>query len=143
MPRHRVFRVLLASAAFAAVSRLAGAQTPLQEPPRATSAELRDMRYDVTYDHTTAPQRIIKVSTTMAVVGSGPVVLSLPEWTPGAYEISNFARFVVDFAATGDGRALSWSKQAFESWRLEPAGAKSLTVSFSVAADTLDNAMAW
>jgi predicted metalloprotease with PDZ domain len=143
MPRHRVFRVLLASTAFGSVSRLAGAQTPLQESPRATSAELRDMRYDVTYDHTTAPQRIMKVSTTFTVVGSGPVVLSLPEWTPGAYEISNFARWVMDFAATGDGKSLAWSKQDFDSWRIEPAGAKSVTVTFSYVADTLDNAMAW
>src|SRR4051812_42554930 len=143
MPRHRVFRVLLASAAFGAVSRLAGAQTPLQESPRATSAELRDMRYDVTYDHTTAPQRIMKVSTTFTVTGSGPVLLSLPEWTPGAYEISNFARWVMDFTATGDGRLLSWSKKDYDTWRVEAAGAKSVTVSFSYGADTLDNAMAW
>jgi predicted metalloprotease with PDZ domain len=97
----------------------------------------------VTFDHTTAPQRLMKVSMTMAVVGTGPVVLSMPEWTPGAYEISNFARWVVDFAATSDGRAAAWSKQDFDSWRIETAGAKSLTASFSYVADTLDNAMAW
>ena len=83
MQRHRVIQVLLTAAAFAGVARLSGAQTPVQESARATSAELRDMRYDVTYDHTTAPQRIMKVATTFTVAGSGPVVLSLPEWTPG------------------------------------------------------------
>ena len=61
----------------------------------------------------------------------------------GAYEISNFARWVIDFAATGDGKSLAWSKQDFDSWRIEPAGAKSVTVTFSYVADTLDNAMAW
>ena len=78
-----------------------------------------------------------------SVTGSGPVLLSLPEWTPGAYEISNFARWVVDFAATGDGRPLAWRKQDYDSWRIEPAGSKSITVTFSYAADSLDNAMAW
>ena len=140
MLRHRMVLALLAAAAS---GRQSGAQTPLQESARATSAELRDMRYDVTYDHTTAPQRIMKVATSFTVVGSGPVVLSLPEWTPGAYEISNFARWVIDFAATGDGKSLAWSKQDFDSWRIEPAGAKSVTVTFSYVADTLDNAMAW
>jgi len=140
MSRHRMVLAVLAGAAF---GRLSDAQTPLQESARVTSAELRDMRYDVTYDRTTAPQRIIKVTTSFTVVGSGPVVLSLPEWTPGAYEISNFARWVIDFAATGDGKTLAWSKQDFDSWRVEPAGAKSVTVTFSYVADTLDNAMAW
>ena len=143
MPRHRMIRVVLAVAAYGGVGRLAGAQTPLQESARVMSAELRDIRYDVTYDHTTAPQRVMKVATTFTVAGSGPVVLSLPEWTPGAYEISNFARWVMDFGATGDGKSLAWSKQDFDSWRIEPAGAKSVTVSFSYVADTLDNAMAW
>jgi predicted metalloprotease with PDZ domain len=108
-----------------------------------TSAEIRDIRYDVTFDHTTAPLRLLKVATTFSVTGSGPVLLSLPEWTPGAYEISNFARWVMDFSATGDGRPLSWSKQDYDTWRVDAAGARSVTVSFSYAADTLDNAMAW
>ena len=109
----------------------------------ATSAEIRDIRYDVTFDHTTGPLRLLKVATTFSVTGNGPVLLSLPEWTPGAYEISNFARWVMDFSATGDGRPLSWSKQDYDTWRVDAAGAKSVTVSFSYAADTLDNAMAW
>ena len=140
MSRHRMVIAVLAAAAF---GRLSGAQTPLQESARGTSAELRDIRYDVTYDHTTAPQRIMKVATTFTVAGTGPVLLSLPQWTPGAYEISNFARWVIDFSAMGDGKSLSWSKQDFDSWRVEPAGAKSVTVTFSYVADTLDNAMAW
>jgi predicted metalloprotease with PDZ domain len=121
----------------------AAAQAPLQESKGSPSAEIGDVRYDITFDKLTAAQRIMKVTTSFAVLGSGPVVLSLPEWTPGAYEISNFARWVVDFTATGDGRSLAWSKQDFDSWRVEPAGTKKVTVSFSYVADTLDNAMAW
>jgi predicted metalloprotease with PDZ domain len=109
----------------------------------AASAEIRDIRYDVTFDHTTAAQRLMKVAVTFTVAATGPVLLSLPEWTPGAYEISNFARWVMDFSATGDGRLLSWSKQDYDTWRVEASGTKSMTVSFSYAADTLDNAMAW
>src|SRR4051794_19976689 len=71
------------------------------------SAEIHDIRYDITFDHTTAPQRLMKVAATFIVAGTGPVLLSLPEWTPGAYEISNFARWAMDFSAVGDGRALS------------------------------------
>ena len=71
------------------------------------------------------------------------MVLSLPAWTPGAYEISNFSRWVVGFEATGDGKALTWDKLDYDTWRIRPAGAKSVRVSFRYAADSLDNAMAW
>ena len=109
----------------------------------AVSADVRDIHYDVTFDHTSANQHQVKVATTFTVVGSGPVLLSLPEWTPGAYEISDFARWVEGFAATGDGRDLVWNKSDYDTWRIEPAGAKTVTVTFTYAADTLDNAMAW
>jgi hypothetical protein len=33
------------------------------------------------------------------LAGTGPVLLSLPAWTPGAYEVSNFARWVSEFSA--------------------------------------------
>src|SRR2546423_2129759 len=114
-----------------------------QAPARSTSAEIRDSRYEVTFDASVAARRSVKVSTTFSVAGGGPVLLSLPEWTPGAYEISNFARWVDDFAVKGDGRDLTWSKQDYDTWRVEAAGAKSITVSFTYIADTLDNAMAW
>ena len=114
-----------------------------QAPARSTSAEIRDIRYEVTFDASLAARRSVKVSTTFSVAGGGPVLLSLPEWTPGAYEISNFARWVDDFAVKGDGRDLTWSKQDYDTWRVEAAGAKSITVSFTYIADTLDNAMAW
>jgi predicted metalloprotease with PDZ domain len=85
----------------------------------------------------------VKVAMTFTVAGSGPVLLSLPEWTPGAYEISNFARWVLEFAVKGDGRDLPWSKQDFDTWRFQPAGAKKITVDVTYIADSLDNAMAW
>ena len=107
------------------------------------SAEVHDIRYDITFDHAAAARRALKVSTTLTIGGSGPVFLSLPEWTPGAYEVSNFARWVEDFAAKGDGRDLAWSKSDYDTWRIEPAGAKNVTVTFTYVADTLDNAMAW
>ena len=116
---------------------------PLVAQAPAVSAEVRDVRYDVTFDHAAAAQRRVKVAASFVVAGTGPVLLSLPEWTPGAYEISNFARWVVDFSPTGDGRALAWHKQDYDTWRIEPAGAKNITVTFSYIADSLDNAMAW
>ena len=69
----------------------------------AQSAPISGVRYEVTFDPTTAPSRTLHVAMTFDVTGQGPVLLSLPAWTPGAYEISNFARWVSAFGATSGG----------------------------------------
>jgi predicted metalloprotease with PDZ domain len=50
---------------------------------------------------------------------------------------------VVNFAPTADGKALSWDKLDFDTWRIRSNGARNVRVEFDYAADTLDNAMAW
>jgi predicted metalloprotease with PDZ domain len=107
------------------------------------SAPLANVRYEVGFDSTTATTRTIKVAMRFDVTGPGPVLLSLPAWTPGAYELTYFARWVSDFAATAGDKRLTWDKLDFDTWRIQPAGARSVTVSFDFLADTLDNAMAW
>ena len=115
----------------------AAAQTAVQ------SAPISGVRYEVTFDPTTAATRTLRVGMTFDVAGPGAVLLSLPAWTPGAYEISNFARWVSNFAATSGGRALSWDKYDYDTWRVRADGAKNVTVTFDYLADSLDNAMAW
>ena len=145
LPRSLVGR-LAPALALAALPAALGAQLPLRDTLAASSIEIANLRYEITFDRSTAAGRAVKVATTFDVVGGAgaPVLLSLPAWTPGAYEISSFARWVVDFAATGDGgKELRWDKLDFDTWRIQSAGTKSVTVGFTYIADTLDNAMAW
>jgi predicted metalloprotease with PDZ domain len=125
----------------------AAASEAQQETPAAPaalrSAPITNLRYDLTFDSTTARNRIIKVMMSFDVSGKGPVLLSLPAWTPGAYEISNFARRVLAFSARTGDKPLRWDKLDYDTWRLQPAGVQSVTVRFDYVADTLDNAMAW
>ncbi len=107
------------------------------------SAPISNVRYDITFDTTTARTQTVKIGMAFTVTGAGHVLLSLPSWTPGAYEISNFARWVSNFSATADGKELHWDKADYDTWRIDPKGAKSVAVSFDFRADTLDNAMAW
>ncbi len=107
------------------------------------SAPISDVRYDVTFDSTTAPNRTLQVSMTFATSGSAPVILSLPAWTPGAYEMTWFAKWVSAFTPTADGKPLEWDKVDYDTWRVRPDGAKRITVKFDFLADSLDNAMAW
>ncbi len=120
---------------------IASAQRQAQTLP--TSASISDVAYEVEFTRATAAQRILKVRMSMSVKGREPVLLSLPAWTPGAYELSWFARHVSAFAAEGDGRPLTWDKLDHDTWRVAANGAKQVTVHFDYRADSLDNAMAW
>lgn len=111
----------------------------------AVSAPISDVRYDLTFTRETAADRRIRVVTTFNAEGSEPIVLSLPAWTPGSYEINNFARWVLGFSATAGGRPLQWDKLDYDTWRIRRQGSSvgPVTVTFDYRADTLDNAMAW
>ena len=117
-------------------------------PADSVSAPIHDVRYELTFTRAQAELRVVDVSMTFTTTGTESVLLSLPAWTPGAYEISNFSRWVTGFEASSldaasGGRELSWDKLDFDTWRIRPAGAKSIRVSFRYVADTLDNAMSW
>ncbi len=80
---------------------------------------------------------------TFSVAGNDPVLLSVPAWTPGAYEISDYVRKATGFTVTGEGGTPRWDKADPDTWRVLPNGARSLTLTFSYAADSMDNAMSW
>ncbi|HEX9165723.1 MAG TPA: PDZ domain-containing protein, partial [Gemmatimonadales bacterium] len=110
---------------------------------QAPAPAVRNIRYDLTFNAELARERLVRVGMTFDVTGTAPVRLSLPAWTPGAYEISNFARHVRAFRADQDGTALRWDKTDPDTWRLRPAGRGTVRVSFDYYADELDNAKAW
>ena len=141
--------VLLAAAVVAAACTPVRAQRVTAPPPAATpaadtiSAPITDVRYTVSFDRGSARTRAVRIGMAFTTPGTEPVLLSLPAWTPGAYEISNFARWVSNFTPSADGRPLQWEKADHDTWRVFPAGARSVSVTFDYAADTLDNAMSW
>jgi len=131
-----------AAAVLVLAARLAGGQAAARSDT--VSAPIRDVRYDVTFTRANGERRAVDVTMTFTTAGTSPVVLSLPAWTPGAYEITNFARWVTDFEATSDGgKPLAWDKLDFDTWRVRPAGARTLHVRFVYHADSLDNANSW
>jgi predicted metalloprotease with PDZ domain len=130
----------------AALSLLAAAVPCAAQQGAATprSAPISNIRYEITIDRAAAAMRRLRVATTFDVDGAGPVVLSLPAWTPGAYEMSWFARRVTGFTAQAAGGAgLDWDEVDYDTWRIDTRGARSVTVRFDYVADTLDNAMSW
>ncbi len=132
--------------AFVALALLlpSGATLRAQSAPDSTiSAPVSNLHYEVRADRAALATHRLHVTTTFDVNGAGAVVLSLPAWTPGAYEISNFARWVSGFAASQNGADLRWDKLDYDTWRVRPAGTGRVTVQFDYLADSLDNAMSW
>lgn len=132
-------RALLALPAAVAVPAALAAQAPRP----AVSAPVAELRYEVTLGALEAIERTLKVGATMRVDGTAPVLLSLPAWTPGAYEISDFARNVAGFEATQDGRPLAWDKLDPDTWRITPARRGTIRLAYTVRADTLDTSQGW
>ena len=140
--------MLAASASAGAQARRPATRAPQAASAEGVSAPISNVRYTVTYDQATARDRAIHVAMTFDVAGGAAVLLSLPAWTPGAYEISNFAKRVMGFSAHATragviSDTLDWDKVEYDTWRVQPGGARSITVSFSFLADTLDTAAAW
>ncbi len=135
----RAFAVLPLALLAAPLSE-AAAQRPARPE---VSAPVSALRYEVAFTRETAARRTLRVTTKFAVGGREPVLLSLPAWTPGAYELSFFARHVSAFVASGNGKPLAWDKLDHDTWRIVTAGAREVTVTFDYRADSLDNAMAW
>jgi predicted metalloprotease with PDZ domain len=135
--RTGVIALLVSPLVASAFSSRASAQAI---PP---SAPLTDIRYEVTFTRANAERRLVTSAMTFTVGGNAAVVLSLPAWTPGAYEISNFARGISNFSAEQAGNSLNWDKLDPDTWRVRPQGAGEVTVRFDFDADSLDNAATW
>jgi predicted metalloprotease with PDZ domain len=145
---------LLAAAAVAAAVAAAagGAPVPLGAQPSRpvpaqdrtpVSAPVSDLRFDITLGAPEVTERAIAVRASMQVEGTAPLLLSLPAWTPGAYEIANFARHVSGFSATQNGRPLRWDKHDPDTWRVYPERRGPVELRYRVRADSLDTAHSW
>jgi len=143
MIHHRIALVVCATS-LAGSGALAGQGNRPAAPAVLRSAPISSIRYEVTFDSATAQHRTIRLAMSFEVgAGKDPVLLSVPAWTPGAYEISSFARWISHFSATAGERPLAWDKADPDTWRIRTTGPGRVTVRFDYLADTLDNAMAW
>jgi len=119
---------------------LAGAA---QSAAPARSAPISDVKYTVTFRALQGIERGVDVAMTFTASGKEPVLLSLPIWTPGDYEVSYFARNVTQFIATSHGKPLTWDKSSPNTWRITTENGGPIAIAFHYKADTLDNAQSW
>ena len=124
------------------------ATTPPADPGRRAAEPqsrpaVSNAHFDLTFDQATAARRSVRVVMTFDVSDTGAVLLSLPVWTPGAYDLSHFAGRVSRFEAWRDTVALDWDKADPDTWRIGSPGPGPVRLLYEVLADTLDTGMAW
>jgi len=85
------------------------------------------------------------VSAEFPAAGKDTLLVSLPAWSPGNYEIQNYARYVHGFGArnpSGGGAPLRWDRGDKDTWRVVTGGAERVTVDFDYGNDKIDLSLA-
>ena len=106
--------------------------------PHGSSAAAEPIEYTLRFD---APNTHMLDVTIHAGALSGPYAeFAIPDWAPGAYSITNYARNLQDFDAhAADGHALAWRKTDKQTWRVELAGGSAVTVHYRLYANYMSN----
>jgi len=95
------------------------------------------VKYEVSVPSPAA--RLFHVSAEFPAGRKDTLYVSLPAWSPGNYEIQNYAKYVRHFAAqTPAGRALFWDRLDKDTWRVATGKSERVTVQFDYLADTID-----
>lgn len=113
---------------------LCGMAQPSQQTPTDYSLD-----YSVAFD--TAGHYLLVDLTYTADAGSkrADVVLNMPRWAPGYYEMLDFAKHLTDFRATDQaGTPLRWNKEGLNRWRIPLPADGRLCVSYRVYANQRD-----
>ncbi|HTH63875.1 MAG TPA: hypothetical protein VL563_04265, partial [Gemmatimonadales bacterium] len=107
---------------------------PLFLPP---AAGAQAVRYEVSIASATG--HLFHVKTDFPTTGLDTLLVSLPAWSPGNYEIQNYARYVRHFAVHDpSGKALFWDRLDKDTWRVGTANSAALTIEFDYYADSID-----
>src|SRR5207247_1118919 len=83
------------------------------------------------------------VSAEFPARGKDTLFVSLPAWSPGSYEIQNYARYVRRFGAkNARGQPLFWDRLDKDTWRVVTSRSDIVTAEFDYLADTIDLSLA-
>ncbi len=93
------------------------------------------VRYIVRVDDPSS--RLYHVEVELPATGEVTCV-SLPAWTPGHYELENYARNVRGFQAMAGDVPLRWDKLDKDTWRIHSKGVTKIRVSYHYFADTIE-----
>lgn len=137
---HTSFRVCARPVA-AALALLGSPLVAQERAPR--SVPLEGLRYEIVAGREQLAASRVDVILRFTAREPGAVLLSMAAWTPGSYEIENYARAVSDVAAEAAGQPLRWDKRDPDTWRIHVPRAGDVTLRYRVRTDILDVAGSW
>jgi len=70
------------------------------------------------------------------------VDFQMPRWQPGRYSVADFAKNVQEFSAVAGGQRAPFRRIDDHTWRVEPRGSRSFTVSYKVFGNDLSGTFA-
>ena len=95
------------------------------------------VRYEVSI--ASAAAHLYHLKAEFPTTGLDTLLVSLPAWSPGNYEIQNYARYVRGFtAADAAGRVLFWDRLDKDTWRIATARSDRVAIEFDFLADAID-----
>lgn len=98
-----------------------------------------EMHYTVGLDTTNHYLNIMLDYTTQDDGNGRELVLNMPRWTPGYYEILDFAKHLCDFEARdAQGKPLAWRKDGMNRWHIPLSGQRRIQVGYRVYANRRD-----
>lgn len=81
----------------------------------------------------------LEIETKISDINTDKIVLQLPAWRPGRYELGNFAKNIRDFRVEDlEGNRLKFTKLTKDSWEVETSKAKDVKVIYSYYAAELN-----
>jgi predicted metalloprotease with PDZ domain len=96
------------------------------------------LRYELHFERPST--HLMDVSIHASGLKGPSVEFAMPDWAPGSYYIQNYAANIQRFRALGPGgKELAWRKTDSQAWRVELAGANTVSIEYQVYGDTLRN----
>ena len=95
------------------------------------------MKYSISYKN--PHQHLVDIAFVIDKVDEKTLLVQLPAWRPGRYELSNFAQNVKSFEVTNaEGKKLAFKKKLKDLWEIETHGSKTVHVNYSYYANELN-----
>jgi len=97
-------------------------------------AQKDSVRFTLSFEKAAMHQ--VHVSMNCRVQSNAPVIFKMPQWTPGYYQIMNYASFVSNFRAEDEkSRLLEWKKINTNTWEVTTGNSKIVHLNYDVLAN--------
>lgn len=96
------------------------------------------MKLQYVLDLENSQTHFVKISLNIEEFNEDNLLVTMPAWAPGSYEIYDFARFVRNLKATSGGKEVEIHKKDKSTWKIITKELHSLQISYEYYANVLD-----